>query len=160
MQVDRISGFADSSGKLNHVFGPQQIGPAGVLHRLGKTGARSDVIYFADPANQILAVRAEAQVVQQYIPRRRKDPARIFATERRLNREHASANLRGGLCAQQDVNSHVGTRIQEMTQEVATDCAGGSGKEYIHVEWLACRAGNLTILLILLRCAISHVPHL
>jgi hypothetical protein len=58
------------------------------------------------------------------------------------------------------VNSHVRTRIQEMTQEVATDCAGGSGKEYIHVEWLASRAGNLTILLILLRCAMSYVPHL
>jgi hypothetical protein len=51
-----------------------------------------------------------------------------------VDREHASANLLGGLSAQQDVNSHVRTRIQEMTQEVATDCAGGSGKEYIHVE--------------------------
>jgi hypothetical protein len=92
------------------------------------------VIYLADPANQILAVRAETQGVQQDIPRRRKDPARVFATERRVDREHASANLLGGLSAQQDVNSHVRTRIQEMTQEVATDCAGGSGKEYIHVE--------------------------
>jgi hypothetical protein len=134
MQVDRISGFADSSGKLNHVLGPQQIGPAGVLHRLGKTGACGDVIYLADPANQILTVRAETQGVQQDIPRRRKDPARVFATEGRVDREHASVNLLGGLSAQQDVNSHVRTRIQEMTQEVATDCAGGSGKEYIHVE--------------------------
>jgi hypothetical protein len=118
------------------------------------------MIYLADPPNQVLAIRAETQVVQQDIPGRRKDPARVFAAERRVDREHAGANLLGGLSAQQDVNSHARARIQENTQEVATDCAGGSGKEYIHVEWLACRAGNLTILLILLRCAMSHVPHL
>jgi hypothetical protein len=32
-------------------------------------------------------------------------------------------------------------RIQETTQEVATDCAGGSGKEYIHESGLIAALG-------------------
>jgi len=76
MQVDRISGFADSSANSITCSVPSKL-VGGRLHRLGKTGACGDVIYLADPANQILTVRAETQGVQQDIPGPERPGARL-----------------------------------------------------------------------------------
>jgi hypothetical protein len=58
------------------------------------------VIYFADPAKQFAPVRAETEVVKQYIPGHRKDSARVFTTDSRMHRDHASPNFLSGLSAQ------------------------------------------------------------
>jgi hypothetical protein len=103
MQADRIARVPDRSREIDDVSGPCQVGLAGLLHGLAKTGGGGDVIDLSDPAGDIPVSRAEAEIAVHDVARHWQDPMRLFVGDMREDREHAGSDLLVGFSAQQHV---------------------------------------------------------